>query len=76
MMAPKRAHLLNECIQRGHTVQSIRDEWLVDLPKSYGAGIICQQIKRPSQNYPKHLATSHVTTNFIREVVDGKEMPT
>ena len=75
-MAPKRARLLNECIQRGHTVQSIRDEWLVDLPKSYGAGIICQQIKRPSQNYPKHLATSHVTTNFIREVVDGKEMPT
>ena len=23
----------------------------------------------------KHLATSHVTTNFIREVVEGKEMP-
>ena len=76
MMAPKRARPLNECIQRGHTVQSIRDEWLVDRPKSHGAGIICQQIKRASQNYPKHLATSHVTTNSIREVVDGKEMPT
>ena len=76
MMAPKRARPLNECIQGGHAVQSIRDEWLVDLPKSHGAGIICQQIKRASQNYPKHLATSHVATNFIHEVVDGKETPT
>jgi len=66
---------LKECLQLGHTAESIRDEWFVDLPKKYSAGLICQQIKRASQNYPKHLATSHVTTNFIREVVEGKEMP-
>ena len=38
-------------------------------------GIICQQIKRVSQNYPKHLANSQVTTNFICEVVEDTEMP-
>ena len=38
-------------------------------------GIICQQIKRASQNYPKHLATSQVTTNIICEVVEDTEMP-
>lgn len=66
---------LSECLHRGWTAESIRDEWLNELPANYQAGLICQQISRAARNYPKRQETSPLTTNFINKVVKSKGIP-